>query len=373
MPLPILKKLISFKTENPPGDEYKVVNYVSRLFFQHKIKYRQYAKVRGRDNIIGEIGSGKPRLLIACHADTVPAGEGWKSDPFKAVVKGGRVYGRGVVDDKGPLAALLAAAIRLKNEKLKGTLVIGCFADEEMGSELGLKWLVESGKVKVDYAIMPDIGDNMKVIDIAEKGVLQLALISTGRAAHGAQPEKGVNAITNLIDVLDEIRKYSFRQKRHKLLSRSSLNIGQIEGGNAPNMVPGKAIAVLDIRYLPSQSDTGILSEIEKLISKVKSKNKTISIKIEVINQLEPTELKGKNKLIDTIQKVSRRELGFTPKCIGLDGATDAKALILKGVPAIGWSLGDHDQMHIPNESLNVKELEKFSMLLEKVVRAFLS
>jgi acetylornithine deacetylase/succinyl-diaminopimelate desuccinylase family protein len=373
MPLTILKKLISFNTENLPGDEYQVVAYLSELFSKHNITFKKYTKEKGRENIVAEIGSGKPRLLVACHADTVPAGEGWDSDPFVATVKNGRVYGRGVVDDKGPLAALVKAAISIKNDekKLKGTLVVGCFADEEKGSDLGLKWLVNSGKVKADFAIMPDIGDNMKSIDVAEKGVLQLGLVSKGKVAHGSWPKDGVNAITNLMEVLTVVKDYTFSQKKHSLLSKCTLNIGQIEGGNAPNMVPSSCVAVLDIRYLPSQTPAGIIEEVEKIISQVK--NKSLNVKVEVINQLEATELNGNNTLISTIQKVVKKELGFKPKCIGLNGATDAKAFILKGIPAVGWSCGDHDQMHVPNESISVKELEQFSHVLEKVVKEFLS
>ena len=375
MPIKILKDLIAFKTENPPGDEYRVINYVKKLFSKNKIKFKQYSKVKGRENIIGSIGKGKPTLLIACHADTVPAGEGWKTNPFKAVVKNGRVYGRGACDDKGPMAAMLKAALELKKveDQLKGTFLIGVLADEEMGSELGLHYLVDKKIIKPDYAIIPDISYSMKKIDIAEKGVLRLELISEGRSAHGSTPKEGVNAITNLNEVLTSIKDYTLKHKKHRLLSKPTINIGMVEGGTAPNMVPALARATLDIRFLPSQNSRGIIKEIKSIIDKKSKKNTSIRIKIKKGLEIRPTELSPNNRLVKTIQKTTKRVLGFKPATLGLSGATDAKPLIMKGIPAVGYSCGEHNQAHVPNESIKIKELEQFSRVLVEIVKDILS
>ncbi len=112
--LKLLKDLISLKTVNPPGNEFKVINYVKGFFKKNNIKFKIFSKEKSRLNLIGYIGKGKPELLISCHSDTVPAGEGWKTNPFKAVIKNGMVYGKGVVDDKGPLVSLMVAAKEIK-------------------------------------------------------------------------------------------------------------------------------------------------------------------------------------------------------------------------------------------------------------------
>jgi succinyl-diaminopimelate desuccinylase len=162
------------------------------------------------------------------------------------------------------------------------------------------------------------------------------------------------------------IEKYTLKHKKHKLFSKPTINLGLIEGGDAPNMVPSVAKAVLDIRYLPSQSPRKIVQEIKKVVSGHKF------VEVKQLLSIPPTEIKGNSELVKVIKKTTKKVLGFTPKTVGLSGATDAKALILKGIPAVGFSCGEHDQMHVPNESIKIKELGDFSKVLFEVVRGFL-
>jgi len=370
----ILKDLISFNTVNPPGDEYLVVNYVKRFFIKNNIKFKIFSKDSKRQNIIGFIGKGKPELLISCHSDTVPAGDGWKTNPFKAVIKNKRIYGRGAIDDKGPLAGLLVAAKEIKKfeTNLKGTLLVCVPSDEERGSKFGLKYLIDEKKIKPDFAIMPDNAGSMRRISIAEKGVLWLELNSKGKIAHGSRPEKGINAVSNLIEVLNLIKKYKMKFKEHNLLTKPTINLGQIQGGNAPNMVPSAAKAVLDIRFLPHQDPKQILKEIKLLIEKAKKKNKTININIKILEKCPATEVDRNNKLVNIIKEVTKKTLGFEPGIVGDSGASDAKSLIEKGIPAVGFSLGEGKMFHVANENIKIKELTDFSKVLTEIVKVFL-
>ena len=105
----ITSKLISFNTVNPPGNESLCIKYLKKLLIESGFKTKILMKKRGRSNLIGKIGNGKKSLVVACHMDTVPAGPNWKTNPFKAVVKNGRIYGRGAIDDKGPFAVAYCA------------------------------------------------------------------------------------------------------------------------------------------------------------------------------------------------------------------------------------------------------------------------
>lgn len=371
----ILRDLINLKTVNPPGDEYLVVNYIKKFFIKQKIKFKILSKDKKRSNIIGFIGKGKPELLVSCHSDTVPAGEGWKTNPFKAVIKNKRIYGRGALDDKGPLAALLIAAKEIKKieNKLKGTFLVCVPSDEERGSNFGLKYLVNKNYIKPDFAIMPDNAGSMKRISIAEKGVLWLELNSKGKIAHGSRPEKGINAVNNLIEVLNLIKKYKMKFKKHNLLSKPTINLGQIQGGNAPNMVPSTAKAILDIRFLPSQNQINILKDVKFLIEKAKKKNKTINITVKIIENAPATEVNENNKLVQTIKEVTKKTLGFELEIVGDSGASDAKYLIKKGIPAVGFSLGEGKMFHVANENVKIKELKQFSKVLSEIVKNLLS
>ncbi len=371
----LLKKLIRAKTENPPGDEFKVVKIAEQFFRKHRISYKTFSKTKGRESIIGFIGKGRPHLLISCHADTVPAGDGWKTNPFRPAVKNGRIYGRGAVDDKGPMAAMLCAAGELKkNEKqLKGTLLVCIAADEEKGSVHGMGFLLNQKKIDPDFAIFLDVGGSMRKITIAEKGILRLELVSIGKAAHGSAPELGVNAITNLSEALVLLKGYVLGHKKHRLFSAPTINVGQIEGGIRPNMVPASAKATLDIRYLPSQTPQQIIKEIQSIVQKARKKNRSINVTVKRGWSVPPTVISQNNPLVSAIRKAAKEALGSYPSIEGESGATDAKSLVLRGIPAVGFSCGEFKQMHAANESIKIKELEQFSEVLAEVVGKVLS
>lgn len=365
MELKILKQLIAANTSNPPGNEYKAAKIVTEFFDEHKIKYKIISKNDARPNIIGYIGKGNPKLMIACHTDTVPAGKGWKTDPFKAVVKKGFVYGRGTIDNKGPLTSLLVAAKELKNveKRLKGQLLIAAVADEEVGSEYGLKYVIK--QIRPDYAIIPDVSGNMKTISVAEKGLLWLNIVFKGKQAHGARPDLGDNAIHKAVKFIGLINKYKMKFNPHPILSKPTINIGRINGGDAPNMVPGECSITLDIRLIPGQNKKIIVDEIKKIADK---SGKNV---MNILQYQEPTEVKD-NNLINVIRK-NAKKIGIKTKLIGLDGATVSKMLIKKGIPAVGFSIGDSKLGHQANERISIKEMKDFSGVLKNIVLDFLS
>ncbi len=100
------------------GEEYRVAEIVTREFDSWGIPYESHARMEGRPNVIGRLGRGESgrRLLMPAHMDIVPAGDGWDSDPFEPVVKDGKLVGRGTLDNKGPLAAVMVAAAILKEQ-----------------------------------------------------------------------------------------------------------------------------------------------------------------------------------------------------------------------------------------------------------------
>lgn len=364
----LAKKLIEQDTTNPPGNEWRAAEIVKKFFRKEGIRYRIFENKKGRTNVIGYVGTGKPRLIIACHLDTVPAGDGWKTDPFKAVVKKERIYGRGANDNKGPLASMLIAGKIIKGmqKKIKGQLILACVADEEEGSKNGMYYLVKKNKLQGEYAIVPDISREMKWINIAEKGILKLKVTSTGKQAHGSRPHQGINAVWNMIDFLNMVRKYRMRYRKHWLLSKPTLNLGVIKGGQASNIVPGKCQALLDIRYIPGQRPSRIVRDIKKIAMKTREKNAQARLKIEVIREQGPFEVSKDNILIKTIKKHTKTVRGKTPKIIGLSGTTVVKPLALKGIYSVGFSCGE-DVAHKANEYISIDQMNDFAKIITLV------
>ena len=357
--LALLSDLVSARTENPPGNERVAADVLAACFETHGISYQVHEAEPGRTNIIGRVGAGKPRLLIACHLDVVPAGDGWQTDPFQAVVKDGWVYGRGVADNKGPAAAMLIAGGFLKAHEgaLDGTVLLAGVADEECASTLGIGYLLREGLLDADMAIVPDILNHMQQIDVAEKGALFAEITSIGRQAHGSTPEQGVNAIVNMMELLQAIRQAKLPSQPHPLLTPPTVNIGTIEGGAAPNMVPARCTAKIDIRYLPGTEKEEILAALRDCASRVEAAHEGAQFQIATAAHVPPTEVSPDHELVDALRESASEMCDIEAEPAGISGATVVKQLLESGITAVGFGAGGFEQAHAANEYIEIAEL----------------
>jgi len=368
-------KLINAKTENPPGDEILAVRIVEDFFQSLQIPYKIFEKTKNRANIVGSIGNGLPSLLVACHLDVVPAGDDWKRNPFEAWIENGRIYGRGSSDNKGQMASMMAVARFLKeNEsKLKGQFILAGVADEERGSALGLEYLLNECGIKADFAIIPDVAHNMQLIDVTEKGTLFLEITSHGKQAHGSRPEMGINAIWNMIPLLERIKQLKFREVSHPLHTPPTLNLGSIHSGTSPNIVPAVCKAQLDIRYLPDDLGDNIINDIKNIIREVEAECPPARFDLKIISNQMPTVVPINNPLVELISKHTLSIFGTRPQPKGMSGATVTKQLIQKGITAVGFGPGDETEAHATNESISIKELVDFAKIMTLIALDILS
>ncbi|HLD81764.1 MAG TPA: M20 family metallopeptidase, partial [Patescibacteria group bacterium] len=143
----IVSDLIAINTVNPPGNEHLVLPIVKPLMEDLGMEVMTYEKESGRTNIVGKLGSGGKSVAFISHMDTVPPGdrELWDTDPFTPVVKDGKIFGRGALDDKGSFAACYSAckAFIAENPNFGGTIYLVAAADEELGSRLGVIYLMQ--------------------------------------------------------------------------------------------------------------------------------------------------------------------------------------------------------------------------------------
>lgn len=379
--LQLISDLIQIKTVNPgkenlseypylsvSGDESKAVDYLKKYFDKAGIEHKEYELLKGRGNIIATYGDGKKSLCLGCHLDVVSAGDPstWNTDPFTMVEKDGKLYGRGVLDNKGPLACAAVAMEVLKDMgvKLDGKLVFAGISGEEFTEkddpDPGIEFLMEKGHLKPDYAIIPDVGENMKKIDIAEKGRMVIKVTSVGKQAHGSTPELGINAVNKMAQFIAKMENYELKYKAHDILIRPSVNLGLIKGGAAANIVPASCDATFDIRYLPGQSSESIVNEMKTVANTVENGN----FRFEVESDEGPHEIDPENVLVKVIQENSRDILGFTPEAFGLGGRTFAKPFNLGGIIAVGFGPGDDEAFHISNEYIDIKQMLQFTELI---------
>jgi acetylornithine deacetylase/succinyl-diaminopimelate desuccinylase family protein len=355
------------------GEEWRVADVVTRELTKAGVRFESHSRQEGRPNVIGHVGSnasGK-RLLVAAHMDVVPSGpkEDWKqlTDPFAAVEKDGNLYGRGVIDNKGPLASALTGALMLKevlgDAALAGELQIAALADEEAtgpdGIDYGVGYLLDEKLLDATFAIIPDIGDHMQKIDIAEKGGGVMKVTAKGVQAHGSTPERGVNAIHKMARLLAKLEAFPFVFEPHPVLGGPTLNIGEINGGAAPNIVPGSCTISIDLRLVPGQTMEQVKAQIEALAAPIADDFVVQIADARVAHAIDPD-----NPLVKAVQANTKAALGFTPEVMGMGGVTFAKWLNLNGIQAIGWGPGDDNAFHVADEWVPVEELVDFSLLI---------
>jgi len=351
-----------------PGEEGKVVAILARELDKLGIPYTTHAKVPGRENLLARVGRGEPgyrTLMALLHTDVVPSGSpsDWKFAPFEPFEKDGKLYGRGVLDDKGPLASAFATLAILKRHEqdLPGTFIFGAVADEEVGVGVGVDYLLEEGLIQCTDAVIPDIAGDMKEINVAEKGRALLKVRARGRQAHAMNPEKGVNAIHGMAHFLQALEGHTLKHSVHPVLGGPTVNTGLIRGGVAPNSVPADCEATLDIRYVPSQTAESIRDEVATLAGSVAMTG--VSFDVEIYQNALPCEVPAEAGIVQAILKQAPGA-----RVIGSGGGTFAKPLVLAGIEAVGWAPGNEATYHEPNEEIEIDQLTEYAGRLANLV-----
>ncbi|MBK1882959.1 M20 family metallopeptidase [Luteolibacter pohnpeiensis] len=316
----------------------------------------------GRPNLIARFAplDGRPRILFGPHLDTVGVG-GMIIDPFDGGVRDGKIWGRGASDTKGPMAAMLWAL--RETRELQATLPVAVDFVAFMGEEscqFGSKDFVKNHGHHYSFALVGE-PTNLQTVHTT-KGSLWTSLQATGKAAHSSQPERGENAILKLaraLDVLDRHLVPKLKEFDHPVLGHSTLNVGTIEGGSRPNIVPDFATAEIDIRITPSLAAAGgALKLLTETIT-------AFDLPIEIVDPVEnpPMETSPDHPVIKSLLANGS----------GLTGApwfSDAAHLAHGGIPGICIGPGSIDQAHTIDEFIKVSDLEAGAAFFEKFIRS---
>jgi len=293
-------------------------------------------------------------ILLAPHLDTVGA-DGTRFIPQR---KNGRLHGRGACDTKGSVAAMLSALCELANAKsrpLETEIVFAGLVDEEH-AQAGSRALAKSG-FKADLAI---VGEPTKLqVVTAHKGSLWLELETHGKAAHGATPQFGKNAIhemARIVDLLETDYAAQLRKRKHPLLGTATVNVGTISGGAQPNIVPDHCTIAIDRRTLPGETAARVNREIATFLRAKKMSAIVSSAKTAPAIPLE-TDLKL------PLVRDFLRSLGQT-RPLGVDYFCDAAVLAAGGIPSVVFGPGDIAQAHTADEWISLAELERGKNLL---------
>ena len=369
----IVSELVRHDTTNPPGNEYLCKEIVTDCMNRLGMEVSYYEKEPGRTNIVGRIGAGRKSIGFVSHMDVVPPGEidQWNTPPFEPTILDGRIYGRGTLDDKGSFACAYSAckAFLAEHKDFDGTIYLIAAADEELGSELGIIYLVEECGVKFDVAIIPD-GGRMDLSIYGEKGILWVELASRGIQAHGSTPELGRNAIVPLAELLAEIKSLDLGASYDQAFDGWTMNVGTISGGSSTNTVPAMARATIDFRLPTGITKQQVMSKIKEKIEAVRHRSPGAELEARVLHETEP-HLSDKNSVVIRSFDQAARRLGLPMNYETFGGNTVAKNLFFAGITSVVHYPGDDKLAHVPNEFVIIDELVTGSVLYAETLEAY--
>ncbi|MEW6653627.1 MAG: M20/M25/M40 family metallo-hydrolase, partial [Bacteroidota bacterium] len=221
----LIQKLIQIKSYS--GEEKEIVEFIVAKMKEYGFDEAYHDEF---GNAIGKIGSGQIKIMFDAHIDTVRVTETekWAHPPFGGVIENGKIYGRGVVDEKPAMAGFMIAGKVLKQiygNNFPFTLYVVGSVLEEDADGYPLYHIIQNEKIKPDYVVLGE-PTNLQVYR-GQRGRMELKITATGKSAHGAHNQKGINAIYKLQPILAEIEKLDKRLKPKSPLGKGSITVSQ--------------------------------------------------------------------------------------------------------------------------------------------------
>lgn len=330
-------------------------------------------------NVLGRIGDGKRVILFDSHIDTVNVidEDQWDVPPFSGEIVDGYLCGRGSVDMKSGAAASIYAASMAKSQGLVSgkTVYVSCTVHEEDCDGEGLKHMLQESNVKPDYAIICEPSAN--TITTGHKGKAQVIIRTKGISAHSSAPEKGLNAIYEMVEIIQRVERTNLELIR-KGGRKSTLVMSQISSTSVSvNAIPSACEVYLDRRMVVGETEQTIRDEMEKIIA---GKNATWEIgtlhrKTWTGEELtyEPFHLAWEISLQHDLSKALIEAYGETfghppEKYDYWDFSTNAVAVVSLGIPTIGFGPGEHKLAHMRNEKCEASQIVDACAVYTRVI-----
>lgn len=321
-------------------------------------------------NLWATHGETEPCVVLAGHTDVVPTGDLnlWNCDPFSGIVKDSFLHGRGSADMKGALAALVIAAKNFvnKNPNHRGKIALLITSDEEAVAEHGTKKVVETlikrGE-KIDFALVGEPSSTNKLGDVIKngrRGSLSGLLKIIGKQGHAAHPHKAINPIHKGLKFLDELANYKW-DEGNEFFPPSSLQITQINAGEALNVIP----ATLDVKFNIRFNTELNVEKIQNIIINLLNQHQ-LNYEIEWIISGLPF-LTKPGKLTDATKQAVTQFTQITPNLETGGGTSDGRFLALTGAEVVEFG-PLNDTIHQINEKIAVNDLILCTEIYEQIL-----
>jgi succinyl-diaminopimelate desuccinylase len=400
----LARALIRFPTVNPPGEAYQpCAEFIGRRLRDRgfAVNYVRAAGTPGdterypRINVIArrEGSVAGPCVHFNSHIDVVQSGAGWTLDPFAAVLRDGKIYGRGACDMKGGLAASIIAVETLidSGAQLPGALEISGTVDEESGGYGGVHYLAQRGwfsAPRVDHVIIPE-PLNVDRVCIGHRGVWWAEVETRGRMAHGSMPFLGDCAVRHMNAFIDRLE----RDLYPKLAARrtdmpvvpsgarhSTMNINSIHGGQAETSgfpapcVPDSCRLVIDRRLLIEENMDCVKDEVRALLEQLVAERAGFAYELRDIFEVQPTMADRDGPVARSTAAAIQRVLGREAEFVCSPGTYDQKHIdrIGKLRDCIAYGPGILDLAHQPDEYVLIDDMVNSAKVMALSAHALL-
>jgi len=375
--LKILSDLIAFKTVSGE-DNNSLINYCDEILKKlGATSFKTFDDEKKRVNLFATIKSKKPNgkkpVILSGHTDVVPVSKSWSTDPFKATIKGDKLFGRGSCDMKGFIACTLAYAPIYAKENLNRDIHFSFTFDEEtacQGAPLLIKELKNRG-INDGICIVGE-PTNMKIIE-AHKGCYEYTTYFEGLAGHGSAPEKGVNAVeyaTRYISKLMDLREIlKSKVPKNSVFDPpyTTIGIGGISGGIARNVIADKCRVDWEMRPVIKEDGEFVHNELNEFVNKellpeMKKIFPKSSIKKEIIGEIIGFNKVSKSEACEFISNLtgdnSREVVSF---------GTEAGLFQEIGISTVVCGPGSIEQAHKVDEFIVLDQIKKCLILLDDI------
>ena len=381
----LCQKLIQNKSYS--GDESGVVELLSKTMTEFGF---DQVKVDRYGNVIGCIKGNKPgkKLLFDGHIDTVPVTDDtqWTFPPFSGVIDDEKIYGRGASDMKGAVAAFVCAASNFAKDTQKdfaGEIYVAGVVHEECFEGIAAREI--SKFVEPDYVVIGEASQlNLK---IGQRGRAEIVVETFGKPCHSANPEKGINAVYKMSQVINEIR--TLKPTNHPILGDGILELTDIKSSPYPgaSVVPEYCRATYDRRLLVGETKDSVLKPIQEMLDRMMGEDPELKVKVSYAigkelchtgNEIEgerffPGWLHDANESFIQEVKNELEIMGYVPQITQYNFCTNGSHYAGEAnIRTIGLGPSQENLAHTVNEYIAVEQLSKVTDCYYGVMKALL-
>ena len=370
-----MRQLIGFDTTSR-NSNLALIDWAEAHLSAHGAKIRRdYNRERTKANLFATFGEGPGGIVLSGHSDVVPVdGQAWSSDPFRAEVRDGRMYGRGACDMKGFIGVVLAQAQEFSHATLHSPIHVALSYDEEAGC-LGIPGLLAdlgAAGIRPDGCIVGE-PTSMQLVT-AHKGGRVYRCRVHGHAAHSSLTPSGVNAIEYAARVIAFIQDLSWREEEQGVrvegldVPFSTISTNLIKGGSGTNIIPAECEFFFDYRYVPGMAPDAFIDAIRRYVAeqvepRMKRRHAHAGVELECTGDIPALNAEEHNSITQLAKSLLRPHASAK-----VAYGTEAGFFQGVGIPSIVCGPGSIEQAHKPDEYVPLAQLAECERFLDQLV-----